>query len=52
MDTPVGSVGDNALAALAAGDLPGISMILVDGEIKVQKSRNTPPAMRQASIVS
>jgi enamidase len=51
MDAPVGSVGENALAALAAGDVPGVSMVLVDGEIKVIKSRNTPPATRQASIV-
>jgi enamidase len=51
MDAPVGSVGENALAALAAGDVPGVSMVLVDGEIKVMKSRNTAPATRQASIV-
>ena len=51
MDAPVGSVGENALAALAAGDVPGVSMVLVDGEIKVMKSRNTPPANRQALIV-
>ena len=52
MDAPVGSVGANALEALEAGDVPGVSMVLVDGEIKVQKSRNTPPATRQASIVT
>ena len=50
MDAPVGSVGDIALAALAAGDVPGVSMVLVDGEIKVMKSRNTAPATRQAFI--
>lgn len=51
MDTPIGSVGENALAALSAGDVPGVSMVLVDGEIKVMKSRNTPPANRQAFMV-
>ena len=51
MDAPVGSVGENALSALEAGDVPGVSMVLVDGEIKVMKSRNTPPATRQASIM-
>jgi enamidase len=51
MDTPVGSMGENALSALEVGDVPGVSMVLVDGEIKVMKSRNTPPATRQASIV-
>ncbi|MDM8555718.1 amidohydrolase family protein [Desulfococcaceae bacterium HSG7] len=52
MDAPLGSVGENALAALEAGDVPGVSMVLVDGEIKVMKSRNTPPAIKQASIVN
>lgn len=43
MDAPVGSVGGNALAALAAGDLAGISFIIIDGKVAVEKSRNTPP---------
>ena len=32
MDAPMGSVGDDALSAIAVGDVPGVSMILVDGE--------------------
>ncbi|KZL91028.1 amidohydrolase family protein [Clostridium magnum] len=44
MDAPMGSVGKNSLEALEAGDLPGISMVLVNGEILVTKSKNTPPA--------
>jgi enamidase len=51
MDAPMGSVGDDALSAIAVGDVPGVSMVLVDGEIVVTKSRNTPPAVRQASVV-
>jgi enamidase len=50
LDAPTGSVGKDALSALKAGDLPGVSMVLIDGEIKVQKSRNTPPAERMAEI--
>ena len=49
-DAPVGSVGSTASAALAAGDLPGISMVLVDGEQLAGRSRNTPPAARMASV--
>lgn len=52
MDAPVGSVGETALAAIEAGDIPGVSMVLVDGEIKAMKSRNTAPATRQVSISS
>jgi enamidase len=50
MDAPMGSVGDDALTAISAGDLPGVSMVLVDGEIVVSKSRNTPPPVRHASV--
>ena len=51
MDAPMGSVGDDALSSLSAGDIPGVSMVLVDGEIVVSKSRNTPPPVRHASLV-
>ena len=50
-DAPIGSVGRDALAALAAGDLPGISMVMIDGAIRTGRSRNTPPAARAAEVV-
>ncbi len=46
MDAPMGSVGEDALSAIEAGDVPGVAMVLVDGEIVVAKSRNTPPTKR------
>jgi enamidase len=51
VDAPIGSVGTTALDALAAGDLFGISMVLIDGQIKIGRSRNTPPAARAAEVV-
>src|SRR5262245_11184946 len=51
VDAPVGSVGVTALQALTAGDLFGISMVLIDGQIKIGRSRNTPPAARAAEVV-
>jgi enamidase len=51
VDAPIGSVGRTALEALAAGDLFGISMVLIDGQIKIGRSRNTPPAARAAEVV-
>ena len=51
MDAPMGSVGEDALSAIGAGDVPGVAMVLVDGEIVVVKSRNTPPAVRQPTVV-
>ena len=50
-DAPTGSIGADALAALSAGDLPGISMVLIDGKITIGRSRNTPPAARAAEVV-
>jgi enamidase len=50
-DAPVGSVGRTALEALVAGDLLGISMVLIDGQIRIGRSRNTPPAARAAEVV-
>jgi enamidase len=51
MDTPMGSVGFDALSAIEAGDVPGISMVMIDGKIHAWTSRNTPPAKRKAEAV-
>jgi enamidase len=50
LDTPMGSVGKDALAALAAGDVPAVSMVLVDGKIVVNISRNTPPPTKKPTV--
>ena len=50
MDAPMGSVGDDALSAISAGDVPAVAMVVVDGQVVVGKSRNTPPAKRQAVL--
>jgi enamidase len=50
-DAPTGSVARDAFSALSAGDLPGISMVLIDGKITIGRSRNTPPAARAAEVV-
>ena len=50
MDAPMGSVGGNSLEALEAGDLPGISMVVVDGKVMFTKSKNTPPPKTKAEV--
>ena len=50
MDAPMGSIGDDTLTAIKAGDVPAVSMVLVDGEIVVAKSRNTPPPVRRPEV--
>lgn len=51
MDTPMGSIGSNSLEALEAGDIPGVAMAIVDGEIMFTKSKNTPPATNKPVIL-
>jgi enamidase len=47
-----GSNGADALEGLSLGDLPGISIALVDGELLIRdRSQQTPPPERQATIV-
>ncbi len=51
MDAPIGSSGLDLLASLVEGDTPGISLIMIDGEVVVTKSRNSPPPVRKAEVV-
>jgi len=44
-----GSAGSTLADAIAHGDLPGISFVLIDGEVAVDtRSQQTPPPMRLA----
>jgi enamidase len=49
MDAPWGSAGDDALAALALGDIPGVSAVITAGVVRTLLSRNTPRAARLAT---
>ncbi len=51
VDAPMGSVANNAKEAFECGDVPGISIVMVDGEVKIKTSRNTPPCKRAAKLV-
>lgn len=50
LDSPMGSVGKSALDAIKVGDIPGVSMVMIDGKIHVKTSRNTPPAAKKPSF--
>lgn len=50
MDAPWGSMADDALGALAIGDIPGVSAVVCSGELRVTRSRNTPRAARLAEV--
>ena len=49
-DAPAASAADDAFAAITRGDIPGISCVIIDGEVRVGRSRNTPLAKRLAAI--
>jgi enamidase len=49
-DAPWGSLGTDAAAALRRGDVPGISAVLIDGEVRALTSRNTPAAARPVRV--
>jgi enamidase len=51
MDKAQHSPGKNILHSVQLGDLPGISMTIIDGIVRTQRSRNTPPAGKIAEIV-
>jgi len=52
MDKAQHSSGENLLQSIQRGDLPGIGMVIIDGVVSAQRSRNTPPATRVPEIVA
>jgi len=52
MDKAQHSAGATVLKSIQAGDLPGIGMVVIDGVVSAQRSRNTPPATRVPEIVT
>ena len=49
-DAPAGSSASDAFGAIARGDIPGISCVVIDGLVRLARSRNTPLAQRLAAI--
>jgi enamidase len=51
MDAPQHSAGKNLLESVQCGDLPGIGMVVIDGVVRSERSRNTPPATRVPALL-
>jgi enamidase len=45
------SPGKTVLESIQRGDLPGIGMVIIDGVVSAQRSRNTPPATTVPEVV-
>lgn len=50
LDAPRGSQASDALQALAIGDTPAVAVVVVDGQVRVNRSRNTPPPSRDVKV--
>ena len=51
MDKAQHSAGKNLLDSIELGDIPGVGMVMIDGLIRCQRSRNTPPATEVPVLV-
>ena len=52
MDKAQHSPAKTLLDSVQLGDLPGIGMTIIDGIVRTQRSRNTPPATKIPEIVA
>ena len=52
LDKAQHSAGKDLLDSLRLGDLPGVGMVIIDGQVRIGRSRNTPPAERIAEVAA
>ena len=50
MDRAQHTAGKDILESVGLGDLPGVSMVIIDGVVRCGRSRNTPPAETLAEV--
>ncbi len=51
MDRAQHTAGKSLLDSVRLGDIPGVSMVIIDGVVRCRRSRNTPPAETLAEIL-
>jgi enamidase len=51
LDKAQHSAGTNLLESMKLGDLPGVGMVVIEGVVRCQRSRNTPPAERVPTVL-
>ncbi len=52
MDQAQHSPGATMLESVRQGNLPGVGMTIIDGEVRSHRSRNTPPAQKLPKLVA
>ena len=51
LDAPNGSTQGDLLTGMENGDVPGIGIVIIDGQVRVVRSRNTPPPRRMPQVL-
>src|SRR5207344_3109025 len=52
LDRAQHTAGKTLLESVALGDIPGVGMVVIDGIVRCQRSRNTPPATEVPVLVA
>jgi enamidase len=52
LDRAQHTAASTLLESVALGDIPGVGMVVIDGIVRCQRSRNTPPATQVPSITA
>ena len=52
LQEPLGGTRPDPLAAIENGDIPGICGVVIDGQVRALKSRNTPAPAREAVVAT
>ena len=52
LDRAQHSAGKTLLDSVRLGDLPGVGMAIIDGVVRIGRSRNTPPATTLPELVA
>lgn len=50
VDAPLGSVASTWQQALRLGDLPAVAAVVTQGEVRLDRSRNTPPPQKPVTL--
>jgi enamidase len=52
LDRAQHTAGKDLLESVRMGDIPGVGMVIIDGQVRCGRSRNTPPAEKVAEALS
>jgi len=52
LDRAQHTAGKDLLESVGMGDIPGVGMVIIDGQVRCGRSRNTPPAEKVAEALN